>query len=282
MLTSLHEGVLLNGIPFEDVSQLAAVKHEADFCPVCPDGVCTWVVLTREWYIKRGITQAEREANLVNPRIAATNRAHRSAISRYYRNNPKPTQVFGLLTKVRKGVVAAHNTRQNWVWVTEVTKGFSKGHRRLNRKLLSQQFSPVGEQLPVQDEFEVTTPISDEGSKAVDTFVNSFMGICFPNENVKPSKPAKAQKEATPKSSKPRKANVAQVIAAILNVKATCDQDQVRTTKLFTSRFNKAQKSFNIITTNSSKEDIGFMRDGCWIGGSWDSFMGEFWVVEEA
>ena len=109
MLTSLHEGVLLNGTPFTDVSQLAAVKHEADFCPVCPDGVCTWVVRTREWYIELGMVRLEREANLTNPRIAALNRAHAQAIrvSRKLNADPLPVNIFGLRTKVRKGINAA-------------------------------------------------------------------------------------------------------------------------------------------------------------------------------
>lgn len=109
MLTSLHEGVLLNGTPFTDVSQLAAVKHEADFCPVCPDGVCTWVIRTREWYIELGMVRLEREANLVNPRIAALNRAHAQAIraSRKLNADPLPVNIFGLRTKVRKGINAA-------------------------------------------------------------------------------------------------------------------------------------------------------------------------------
>jgi hypothetical protein len=248
MLTSLHEGVLLNGTPFTDVSQLAAVKHEADFCPVCPDGVCTWVVRTRKWYIELGMQRLEREANLVNPRIAATNRAHRQAVKASYRLNPDAFGItFGLRTKVRKGINKAHNTRQNFKWVTEGTKGLSKAHRKLNRKLEAQSFSPFDEpQLPViEDEVEVTTAMSEEGTK----LLNKAMSLLFPLEGLTPAQRKRASKKlnkglkpCTRKTSKPRNTRkVINIVTVLVNI----HRENLRQVKL------TARRELRTFRTNS-------------------------------
>lgn len=115
MLT-YREGISLNEkcVPFD--YEPPAVKHEGEFCPVCPGGKCTWTKAMPQWredVITARFVRSVRKYELGQEYKAAKAEYRdpmhlKARIGSYFLNaDPMPTVIFGLKTKVRKGINAA-------------------------------------------------------------------------------------------------------------------------------------------------------------------------------